>query len=78
MGCEDALDQAENIGAVENVKLRGIFLKDLCEGKLFDCASSVIGRVEGDVGGRSGGRVRGWRLDGYKAVVGRDESGEWA
>lgn len=49
MWCQDALDEGDNIGAVEDVELSGILGEDLGEGKLLDGASSIIWRVEGDV-----------------------------
>lgn len=70
MGGEDAFDQAKNIGAMEDVELRGVLFKNLGEGKFLDCASSVVGGIEGDVSRRSHRRVCERRLDGYKAIVG--------
>lgn len=78
MWSEDALDQAEDIGAMEDVELGGILLEDLGEGKFLDGASSVVWGAEGDVGGCCGRGICDGRLDGDEAVGGRDESSERA
>lgn len=50
MWCQDALDEGDNVGAVEDVELGGVLGEDLGESKLLDGASSIIWRVEGDMG----------------------------
>lgn len=68
MWCQDTLHQGNNVGAVEDVELGGILGEDLGESKLLHCASSIIWRVERDVGWRRGWGV-GWRrLDGEEAL----------
>lgn len=49
MWCQDALDEGDNVGAVEDIELGGVLGEDLSESKLLDGASSIIWRVEGDV-----------------------------
>lgn len=68
MWCQDTLYQGNNVGAVEDVELGGVLGEDLGESKLLDGASSIIWRVEGDVG-----RCRRWgvsrrRLDGEETL----------
>lgn len=68
MWCQDTLYQRNNVGAVEDVKLGGVLGEDLGESKLLDCASSIIWRVEGDVGRCRGWDVGRWRLDGEETL----------
>lgn len=46
---EDALDQRDNICAMEDIELAGILLKDLCEAELLNRSPPVVGRVEANV-----------------------------
>lgn len=68
MWCQDTLHQGNNVGAVEDVELGGILGEDLGESKLLDCASSIVWRVERDVGRRRGWGVSWRRLDGEEAL----------
>lgn len=78
MGCEDALDEAEDIGTMEHVELGGILFEDMGEGELLDCTPAVVGRAEGYVSGSGRGGVGTGRVDGDEAVGGGDETRERA
>lgn len=51
MGRENSLKQRQDLGALEQVQLGGIFLEYPGEGELLHGAPSVIGRVQCDLRG---------------------------
>lgn len=71
---ENTLDQGHYVGAVEDVELSGIFLKDLCECEPFCCTSSIVGRIERDVGRRCQGSIWRGRFNGDETLGGRRAS----
>lgn len=67
---EDALDEGDDVGAVEDIELGGIFIEDVGEGELLDGAAAFGGRAEVDVRRGRRGSTGGRGLDGDEALVG--------